>query len=243
MRAARAVGVGLVVLGLAALVPASARALDECRGLQQCVSVVGPWVAVTPRADGGLVSVAWELRCPVRGYVVGGTDARVTDRSVEVSIRGEKGSPVSPGITTRRTVLFTGRTASRGGPVVAYLPAIGCMPSEGGGGRSQTSVRRAGAVVQPGTPLARRVVTTRLQRGATRTIVARCPAGTRLVDGTHAVGFRTTAPPSATALRSVRTTQTLAAGSVRVTASLAGSAGAAVPVLVQVHAICARGSA
>jgi hypothetical protein len=232
-----ALGLGLV---LAALAPASARALDECRGLQECVSVVGPWVAVPAREDGTLVSVAWELRCPLPGYVVGGTDARVTTRAVEVSIRGEKGSPVSPGVTTRRSVLFTARIASRGS-AVAFLPAIGCMPSDGGGGRSQTAVGRARAVVQPGTPLSRRVAVGRLRPGATRTVVARCPAGSRLVESGHAVGFRTKAPPSAAVLGSVRTRESRVGSSVRVAATLGASVARSVPVLLQVHAVCARG--
>lgn len=230
--------VGALAL-LAVLVPASASALDECRGLPQCVSVVGPWVVVPSSADGGLVAVAWELRCPLRGYVVGGTDARVTTRAIEVTIRGEKGSPVSPGVTTRRSVLFTARTAAVGG-IGAFVPAIGCLPSDGGGGRSQTSVTRSRAVVQPGS-LVRRVVTARVASGETRVVVAGCPKGSRLVEASHAVGFQTKTPPAAAVLGSVRATISRSGGVARVTATRDATVGRGARALVQVQAVCARG--
>ncbi len=223
----------------ACALPGSALALDECRGLQQCVSVVGPWVVVPARADGGLVTAQWELRCPVAGYVVGGTDARATTRAVEVSIRGEKGSPVSPGVTTLRTVVFAGRRAGGSAPA-AFLPAIGCLPSQGGGGRSQTSVGRTQDVVQPGTPFVRRVVVARLRRGGSVTVAARCPRGARLVESSHAIGFRTKAPPSAAQLRSASTRAVEAPAAVLVRGSLGAAAGSA-RVLLQVQILCARG--
>ena len=49
----------------------------------------------------------WQLRCPLRGYIVAGIDARLTDRAIDVSIRGENGAPVGPGVTTGAEVLFT----------------------------------------------------------------------------------------------------------------------------------------
>lgn len=222
------------VAALACLAPTAASALDECRGLQQCVSVVGPWVVVPARADGGLVAVSWELRCPVKGYVIGGTDARATSRLVEVSFRAERGSPVSPGISTRDAALFTGRAASPGGPF-AFRPAIGCLPGRGGGGRSQTAVGAARAVVPPGTPLLRRVVTATVRAGVTTTVVARCPARTRLVDAGHAVAFPGAAPPTAAAMRAVRATRSTTAGTVRVQVASPAR------VVAQAQALCARG--
>ena len=228
----------LCVVAVAALVPATALALDECRGLQECVSVVGPWVVVPASADGGLVAVDWELRCPLRGYVVGGTDARVTSSRVEVSIRGEKGSPVSPGVTTRRALTFTARRAA--GEIAAFLPAIGCLPSDGGGGRSQTAVRRSQPVLQPGTALQRRVAIARIPAGARRIVVASCPKGTRRVAASHAVGFVTTDPPVAAVLGSVRTTAGTTATTARVVAERSVVVGRGIRALVQVHVVCAR---
>ncbi len=225
----------------AALLPGAALALDECRGLPSCVSVVGPWVAVAPPSAGGLTVVDWELRCPVAGYIVGGTDARVTTRAIRVTVRGEKGSPVSPGVTTKRSIVFTGALAARGGPVQAFLPAIGCLPGSGGGGRSQTSVRRTGGVFQPGAALVLRVAVGRVPGGTTRTVTARCPRGARVVDGAHAVGFRTKAPPSPGVLGGVRTVERRASTSVSATVTVGSVVPRSVPVVVQVHAVCARG--
>lgn len=241
---------GRLILGLvaaavvvAALLPGAARALDECRGLPSCVSVVGPWVAVAPRPDGGLASVDWELRCPVAGYVVGGTDARVSTRAIRITVRGEKGSPVSPGVTTKRSIVFTAGLAARGGPVQAFVPAVGCLPSSGGGGRSQTSARRAGGVFQPGAALVLRVAVGRVPPGATRTVTARCPRGSRVVDGSHAVGFRTKAPPPSAVLAGVGVSERRGPTSVSATATAGAVVPRSMPVVVQVHAVCARGAA
>ena len=48
-----------------------ARAADECRGLQVCLPVPGPWVAIPVPTGSGVPTVTWELRCPLRGYIVG----------------------------------------------------------------------------------------------------------------------------------------------------------------------------
>jgi hypothetical protein len=224
---------------VAGALPAGALALDECRGLPQCVSVLGPWVVVPGRTDGGLATATWDLRCPLPGYVVGGTDARATTRTVEVSIRGEKGSPVSPGVTTRRSVVFSGRRQGAG--TAAFLPAIGCLPSDGGGGRSQTSVRRAGGVVQPGAPFVRKVVVGRLRRGASVTVAARCPSGGRVLDVAHAVGFRTKAPPTAAQRAGVSTRALQSRSVVLVRGTLTAAVGSA-RVLLQVQLTCTRGA-
>jgi hypothetical protein len=232
----------LVLAAVALIVPGTAHALDECRGLDQCVSVVGPWVVVPPAPPGRLATVEWELRCPLRGYVVGGVDSRVTERGVDVSVRGESGSPVAPGVTTRRALVFAGRSATRGGAPTAFKPAIGCIPLEGGGGRAQTSVGARAAVVKPGAPFTREVALARLASGRTRTVVATCPVGRGVVAADHAVAFRTTAPPTRALVGAVSTRQTVGSTTVRVVASLAAGVPRSVPVLVQVHAVCARGA-
>lgn len=240
---ARQLVVVLALTALAAVAPGTAQALDECRGLDECVPVVGPWVVVPPATSGRLVAVEWELRCPLPGYVVGGVDSRVTDRGVDVSVRGESGSPVAPGVTTRRALVFTGRSATRAGRLTAFKPAIGCIPLEGGGGRAQTSAGARSAVVKPGAPFTREVTVARLAAGRTSTIVSTCAVGRRVVAAGHAVAFRTAAPPTQALARSVSTRQTVGATSVRVAASLAGGVASSVPVLVQVHAVCAKGTA
>jgi hypothetical protein len=240
----RHASLGAVVISavVAVLLPGIAQGYDECRGLRSCLSVVGPWVAVAPRADGGLISVDWEMRCPLAGYIVGGTDARVTSRAIRVTIRGEKGSPVSPGVTTRRSVIFTGAAALRGGRVHAFQPAIGCLRRDGGGGRSQTSINRTAGVFQPGASLVLRVATASVPTGATRTVTARCPRGARVVAGSQAVGFRTKAPPSPAALGGVAVVERWSATALSATVTVGRGVPRSVPVLVQVHVTCARGT-
>ena len=78
----------------------SARAADECRGLPVCIPVAGPWVVIPPGdADARFPQRSWRMKCP-EGSIVGGVDARLTHRAVDMSFSGLLGSPVNPGITT-----------------------------------------------------------------------------------------------------------------------------------------------
>ena len=56
-----------------------AHATDECRGLQICVRVHGPWVVVPSRLGSARAPVQFQLTCP-RGFVVAGLDAQLSDR-------------------------------------------------------------------------------------------------------------------------------------------------------------------
>ena len=113
-------------------------AADECNGLRVCLPVAGPWVVVPP---GG---VDYELACPVEGYIVAGTDARVAARDIDVTFRGETGSPVGPGVTTQRSVVFQAARTRPDAGRSSFQPFIGCIPTRGGGGRALTSVSAAG---------------------------------------------------------------------------------------------------
>lgn len=232
---ATVVAVAGALLALAGPAPAA----DECRGLQTCLPVAGPWVVVPPRTGTVPATVVWELRCPLPNYVVAGVDARVSDRSLDVAIRGESGSPVSPGVTTRRSVLFVATYAGTARTPTTFAPFIGCIPTEGGGGRSQTSIRQ-GVAYAPGRPVERRVVTRTVTAGAGRRVTSRCPRGSRLLGADHAVGLRVTDEPPAGLLRAVRTRRTVAGGVVTVTATVDPTVPRALGVEVQVHAICTR---
>ena len=114
-----------------AVFAAPAGATNECRGLQVCVHVAGPWVVVPTGTAAPRPRVEYQLTCP-KGYVVGGLDAELTDRAIDVTFQGLIGAPVNPGITTSRTALFvatSARTLARG---ATFRPHIGCMPSAGG---------------------------------------------------------------------------------------------------------------
>ncbi len=125
---------------LAVLAAPSARAADECRGLPVCIPVAGPWVAVPQGdADARFPQRSWRMKCP-EGSIVGGVDARLTHRAVDMSFSGLLGSPVNPGITTRDEVVFTGTYTGGASRPTGYRPFIGCVPTAGGG-RIPTAVK------------------------------------------------------------------------------------------------------
>jgi hypothetical protein len=225
----------LVVLGAALAVAAPAGGANECDGLMVCIPVEGPWVVVPGSTGVPRERVEFQLTCP-RGYIVGGTDARLSLRAIDVGFIGTTGSPVNPGITTSRWAVFLGTYVGRSTAAPTFKPFIGCMPTAGGGSRVPTSVSQ----LRPGRPVTRRVKTVRVRPGTT-TVSQRCTAGERLVGGSHAFGFSTRTPPSASLVAGVSGSQRIGAASVsvRVTgdAELAG-----VRAVVQVHALCARGS-
>jgi hypothetical protein len=219
---------------LAAVSGASAAAVaGECRGLQTCVPVAGPWVRIPARTGAGAPEAVYLVTCP-RNFVAAGTDALVTDRSIDVAFRGATGSPVAPGVTTERSVLFTGTFAGAARGPTGYRPLVGCVPASGGGGRSQTAYR-------PGRPIVREVLTVALVRGRTRLVTVSCRNGGRLLGATHAVGFVQRAEPTAEVLASVTASHEIARGRVVARGSLAATAAAGVRARLQVHAICRRG--
>jgi hypothetical protein len=208
--------------------PGAAHATGECDGLDVCISVPGPWVAVPAAPAGSARVVYYQLTCP-RRTVVGGLDAVLGDRALDVNFLGALGSPVNPGITTRRSVVFVATYARR--RTTYFRPLIGCIPTSGGGGRSTTAVNAT-------LPPLRRVQTLRVRPGAPQRLVVGCRFGERLVDSSHAVAFRMRSAPSAAILAGAGAARQERRGQVEVRARRS----AAVPAGVQVHALCARGS-
>jgi hypothetical protein len=227
---------GMVVLvGLCALLTAGsgpAQAADECDGLMVCVPVAGPWVVVPTASSVPRPRVEFQLTCP-RGYIVGGVDARLSDRAIDVAFVGRLGSPINPGITTARSVVFVARYVGATARAPSFRPFIGCMPSSGGG-RIPTAV----GVVKPGEPTIRRVSSARVRPG-TRTVAAACRRSEFLVDASHAFGFRTAQPPTASVIGTVSGSRTIRGS--RVLVSVRGDAELGnVRAVVQVHAVCSR---
>ena len=229
--------VGAALLGGAG----AARAANECKGLQTCLPITGPWVVIPAPARGAASTAVWEMRCPLRGYIVAGIDARVSDRAIDVSIRGENGAPVSPGVTTGRAVVFTALYAGGAPRPTSFQPFIGCIPTSGGGGRGETAVRRPAAFT-PVKALDRRVVRKRLVSGATVRVVGGCPAGTRLLGTSHAYAFRTDAEPGLTLLRAVTVRRVVTGRRVVAAATLAPTVPQSLAVELQLHSLCSRGT-
>lgn len=232
MRGAKVLAAAIVV-GAALVAALPAGAANECAGLRICVPVAGPWVVVPPSTSAPRERVEYQLTCP-GAHVVGGLDARLSVRAIDVSFLATLGSPVNPGISTSTSAVFVGIYAGQTDAAPTFRPFIGCIPATGGGTRVPTSV----SSFPPGRPITRRVKTIRVRPGTT-TVVQRCASGERLVSGSHAFAFSMRTPPSASLVRSVSGIQELRGESVAVRvhgdAELAG-----VRALVQVHALCAR---
>lgn len=230
---------GAMLLALMAavltVVPSAAAATRECNGLQICVPIAGPWVVV-PTGGATRTTVQFQLDCP-RGYVVGGLDAELTSRSIDISFAATLGSPVNPGISTSRTVVFSATYVGSDARALASMrPHIGCIPLTGGGGRVPTA---ASAIFRPGQPTTRRTRTVQIRVGSTRVVQA-CASGERLISASHAVGFYSQRPPSAALTAAVRTRQTVGNGRIVVVAQSAPVISSA-PAVVQVGAVCAGG--
>lgn len=212
-------------------------ATNECRGLQICVRIAGPWVAIPSAVTTPRTRVDFELSCP-RGFVIGGLDAELSDRAIDIDFLGKLGSPVNPGVTTARSALFraTYTGSSPRGPT--FRPHLGCLPSSGGG--SGPVPRRALAAFPPGEPTNRRVRAVRLRPGVVRA-VATCTATERLVSAWHAIAFYTQSAPTEALIRSVSATRSVQGRRVvvrvRSTAAVQG-----VRAIVQVGAVCGGGS-
>jgi hypothetical protein len=232
----------VTALGAAALAVAAppARATNECRGLQVCVRVAGPWVVVPSGLGTPRPRVDFQLSCP-RGYAIGGLDAELSDRAIDVGFVGKLGSPVGPGVTTLRSALFGAAYVGASARAPSFRPHLGCIPMAGGGSGPvpYRRVGAAGAAFPPGEPTVRRVRTVRLQAGTVR-VVAACGAGERLLSGWHAIGFYTASPPSAALIQSVGASRILRGGRVLVTVR-GGAEVSSVRAIAQVGAVCAGG--
>ena len=222
--------------------PASARAAAgaarECEGLIVCIPVVGPWVQVL----GGAKPTYYELRCPGRGQVIGGLDA---DRAgpLGITFLGNLGGPVGPGVTTSRAAVFVAETTRA---LAGFRPLLGCIPSSGGGGRSETvyrPTRKLQAVAPPVDATIRRVKNVRLKDQQTERLSHACLDGERVLSVSTAVALRTRQPPSLAALGSVRATPHRAGRRVVVDVRSGITRPENVRVEVQILAVCAKGPA
>jgi hypothetical protein len=234
----RLAAVLVLACGLAALSAPSAGATDECRGLPICVRVAGPWVVVPAGLKAPRAQVDFQLSCP-KGYLVGGLDAELTDRAIDVEFAGKLGSPVGPGTTTSRAAFFRATYAGNSPRGPSFRPHLGCIPSSGGGS-GPVPYRRPAAVFPPDEPTVLRVRNVRLRPGLVRAVAA-CGKSERLVSSWHAVGFYSAAPPSQSLIKTVFATQVIRGNRVEARARSA-LAVQTVRAIIQVGAVCGGGS-
>jgi hypothetical protein len=209
--------------------PTPAFATDECRGLQQCVPVHGPWVVVPTANTIPRPRVEWQLTCP-RGHVAAGLDAELSDRAIDVGFLGQIGAPITPGVVSSRTIVFWASYVGATARAPSFRPHVGCMPG-GGGGRIPTAFK-------PGRPTVRRVAQNEIPPG--RSAAAKtCLRNETLVGASHAFGFFMRRTPSASLIESVAGRQRVSGRRVNVLVT-ADVEIASVQAVVQVHAICSR---
>jgi hypothetical protein len=220
----------LLLAAVAARVDVASSATSECRGFLTCVPVAGPWVVLPASQGTQRPQVQFQLTCP-KGFIVGGVDAELSDRAIDVWILGATGSPISPGRTTSRSVVFVATYVGSGARAPTFRPHAGCIPGGGGGRRTPTAYS---AVFPPGKPTVRRVRTIRVN--LERSYAARCRSGERLVAAYSARGFRTAKPPTPELVNTLSARTTVTAS--RITAAVKGGAGRGV---VQIAAVCAGG--
>jgi hypothetical protein len=218
-----------VVAAAFSAAPAPAFATDECRGLQQCVPVHGPWVVVPTGSNVPRPRVEWQLMCP-RGYVAAGLDAELSHRAIDVGFLGLIGAPVTPGVATARAVVFYASYVGGTARAPSFRPHVGCIPG-GGGGRIPTAFK-------PGRPTIRRVAQNEVPPGQSAAAKT-CLARETLVGASHAFGFFMRNAPSSSLVESVSGLRRVSGRRVSVVVT-ADVEVAAVQAVVQVHAICSR---
>ena len=229
MRAVVAVGVVVAAALIVGVAPAGAT--RECEGLMVCVPKPGPWVVVPIGGGAPRPQVEYRMTCP-RRYVVGGLDAELSSRAVDVSFLGSLGSPVNPGISTSDSVVFVGSYVGASAASASFRPHIGCLPGRGGGTRVPTAL----TTILAGHPTIRRAHEVRVRPGAT-TVSQVCGPRERLVDGASALGFYMRTPPSSSLTRGVTTKLSLN-GNRAVVQVRADAEISAVRAVVQVQAVC-----
>ena len=222
-----------LVLALLAARVDTARATSECRGFMACVPVAGPWVVVPTSRAAQRPQGQFQITCP-KGFIVGGVDDELSDQAIDVWFFGAIGSPVAPGRTTSRTVVFVATYVGSGAPAPTFKPHAGCIPGSGGGSRTPTAFH---PVFPVGKPTVRRVQTARvLAVPAVRTFAVGCRRDESLVGAYTARGFRMKKPPSAQLVHSLSARPHVTRRGVSVEA--AGGNGLGV---VQLAAVCAGG--
>jgi hypothetical protein len=204
---------------------------NPCKGVKNCVTVGGPWVAVPASGE-----VDFLLECPKRSGTIGGIDALSSSADVRVEWDGNIGSPVRPGTSTSFLAYFRAYSAS--GRAGVYQPYIGCIPSPKVNPRSTVSAR----VTRPGKDNVDRWQTTiDAKPGASQSVTRSCgKKGEHLLGGWNSVVFGATDAPSPALASKVHVTLTIS--KVAVVASIHTDAGmpSVAQAKVQVGAVCAK---
>lgn len=202
----------LVALLACVLMPSSAGATAECKGLTGCASSTGEWIDVQPHA----VNQYSALGCPDSSQIAVGLDwdGPAVDK-VYVNMAGDQGRGPWQGMFLH----LSNRTAT----AHAVRVVIGCIP------RAATATTAA----DPGAPV--QTKTTALHAG-TSTHTERCASG-QVLEGGGTAEFTHDQPPTQKQLDAVTVTNHLQ-GDALVTTTEVGAAAHADPVELQQDIVC-----
>ncbi len=217
-----------VVAALAfAAVPSTGFAANECNGIQKCIPVEGPWVAVPASGE-----VDFELGCPGGKGVVAGTDAEGSSTDIRASFDAILGSPIAYGRSTHSAVMF--RAVSAHHKAGWFKPFIGCIPLP-------SSVRNTVATqASPlGAPLDYVARTISLRPGFQGTVTLTCPNGESLVDSWSAAASSLTSPPATDFTKAILVQTKLGAHQAKLAVSVSETLPRGLGAQVQVGVRCA----
>jgi hypothetical protein len=152
------VAVGGGVAALSALVvgaKAATPTVTPCKGIRDCITVPGPWVAVPAQGEASFL-----LECPKRQGTIGGVDALASSADVHLSWDARAAVPLKSGTTTGSIMFFrAGSAHARPG---SFQPTLGCIPPPKTNPRSTLSAR----VTHPVDPFDRWQTIVKLRAGA-----------------------------------------------------------------------------
>ncbi len=178
------------------------------------------------------------MKCP-KGSIVGGVDARLTSRAIDMSFSGRLGSPVNPGVTTTSEVVFTG-TYSGQQVTTGRVQAVRRLHPDRWRGPRTDGHRRAGGVqAHLAHPAARAHGVVHPPHRARNEPLSR---GERLVSFTHAVAFSSPKEPTARQLAGVRSSLVRRGRSPRGRRRRSAAPPRSLKAKLQILAVCTRGA-
>src|SRR5581483_1089904 len=207
----------------------------ECQRLHYCLGIAGLWVVVPATGE-----ATYLFGCPPRSltkgaFLLGGTDALASSKSVRVWFAGKLGAPIGkqePG----SALLFHAVTTN--GKQGSFQPILGCIDLTQASKRSTVSARQAEAAPAPTSAPAPHwhATTLILAPGNAQPASTSCLAHEKLVGSWNAVAYGTSGPPKLPAPGAVK----VATHSVRNTVQAQITTASTIPYLIhiQIGAVC-----
>ncbi len=170
------------------LVPAATK---ECTNVKDCVGVPGPWVVVPAGGEATFL-----FGCPERrGFVVGGTDARVSSGHIHIWFDGRIGGPVGVPLNTKGGAVLLFHATTNDGKEASFQPILGCVSLTQKNKRSTVSALPG---LPPGPPVDLRseLVLVRISRyPSDQTTTLACGRNEHLIGSWHGLAFGTPTAP------------------------------------------------